>query len=176
MSYKFSDSKPVLVYEVFLPKKMSYASKLAEVLDAFLSDAGTRSIPAVQKKLNQLATDAERDKFVKRIRETIRGYSIYEVDGRFGTDTEPIDERTWVIRFIIDDPQVEGGIRGNFFSLAKEVIEFLVARRFAEELGKEMEIWFLEYEHCRLRKWIKEEDIPNQASEVTARKLAEPQG
>jgi len=157
MTYAFSEGKPVLVYEVFLPKKMSYASKLAEVLDSFLTESGVRTIPAVQKKLQELSTDAERQEFITQIRETITGYSIYEVDGRIASAAGPVDERTWVIRFIIHDPAVEGRIRGWFSSLAKQVIEYLIARRFAEELGTEQEIWFLEYERCRLRRWIKQE-------------------
>jgi len=121
MPYKYSDSKPVLVYEVFLPKSMSYASKLAEVLDAFLTDAGVRSIPAVQTELKQLPNDKERDMFVRCIRDAISGYSIYEVDGRFSTSTQPIDERTWAIRFIIHDPRVEGGIRGDLLSFPPSI-------------------------------------------------------
>lgn len=155
MNYVLTPSKRALVYEVLLPKKMSYASKLAEVLDAFLTEEGVQEIPAVKNHLEGLLSKEERSRDVLRIREVIKGYSIYEVDGRFAVDNEPVDERSWVIRFIIHDPQIEGANRTDFLTLAKTVVEYLIAHRFAEELGNEDEIWFLQYEHCSLRRWVK---------------------
>jgi len=156
MSYFLSEDKPVLIYEIYLPKKMSYASKVAEVLDSFFTQQRIRNIPAVAEKLQEIASGADRQRFIEWIVSTIKGYSIYEVDGGFSDGTRIFDERTWVIRFIIHDPSVDDGLGPDFRALSQDVITHLITRRFAEELGTEQEIWFLEYEHCRLRRWIQE--------------------
>ena len=157
MAYTFKESKPALVFEVFLPKRMHYASKLAEVLDAFLSKDGIMNIPAVKALIEKHkdVSPAKHQEFINKIKSTISGYSIYEVDGRFSGENGPVDERTWAIRFIIHDPIIDKGIRADFHSMAQSVIEYLIAERFASELGTEDEVWVLEYEHCSLRRWVK---------------------
>ncbi|MEW6355880.1 MAG: hypothetical protein AB1696_06130 [Planctomycetota bacterium] len=158
MSYSLSEGKPVLIYEVYLPKKMAYASKLAEVLDSFFTPQRLQDIPAVQTRLQEITPDSEKQRFIEWIVSTIKGYSIYEVDGGFSDGARLFDERTWVIRFILHDPMGQDGIRESFRTLSRDVIAHLVTRRFAEELGTEQEIWFLEYEHCRLRRWVQQTD------------------
>jgi hypothetical protein len=157
MTYTFKDSKPALVFEVFLPKRMHYASKLAEVLDAFLSKEGILSIPVIKELIERRKDDPpeKNAQLLETIKATISGYSIYEVDGRVESENGPIDERTWVIRFIIHDPSTDEGIRSEFHSMARSVIDYLIAQRFAAELGTEGEIWVLEYQHCSLRRWVK---------------------
>lgn len=160
MKYKHMPEKPARVYEVFLPKKMSYASKLAEVLDAFITPGGIENIPAVKTALDKIPQTKDksfREKFLGLLRKTISGYSIYEVDGRFNTDTGPIDERVWVIRFIIHDPDHDMGISGIFRSAADAAVTYLVSSRFAKELGKEEEVWVLRYDQCYLQRWVKSE-------------------
>jgi len=150
MSHKFLPNKDAWIYEVFLPKKMAYASKLAEVLDAFISDDGVRSIPYVKE------LDPEKQaKLAQRIRSAITGYSIYEVDGRFAGDKGPIDERTWVIRFIIFNPSEGQGNASEFIIEAQNIIESLISGRFAKELGSEDEIWTVQY-NAKISRWRRE--------------------
>lgn len=155
--YILLPAKPVLVFEVFLPKRPEYFAKLAEVLDSFLDVQRLRAVAAIRKIINVEKTTRgfDEEQFLKDISEVISGYSIYEVDGRFRGNSRPVDERVLVIRFIIHDPLVEGGMRDDLIERGKEVIRYLITRRFAEELGIEDEIWFVEYQNCWLQRWVK---------------------
>jgi hypothetical protein len=156
VSYKRIDRKPALVFDIFLPKRMSYASKLAEVLNGLVSESAITEIPAVKDLIRKHKDDsAGMAQFIEKMRD-ISGYSIYEVDGGFAGREGPVDERTWVIRLIIHDPRVETGTAPDFNRLAEAVVEHLIAHRFAEELGTEDEIWVLQYENCGLTRWVKE--------------------
>lgn len=166
MPYVFADSKPALVYEVYLPKKWRYRRKLREILDSFFSVHNVQSIPSVNAELQKIPLEANRRVFIEGIMSTIRGYSIYSVKGRHSDGARLYNEKTWVIRFIIHDPTVEGGIRSNYRRLAQEVINHLITRRFAEELGTEQEIWFIEYEQCRLRRWIKQSTLLQESTSI----------
>lgn len=155
MPYKRIDRKPALVFDIFLPKRMAYASKLAEVLNGLVSESAIAEIPAVQEVLRRHEGDSSgMTDFIEKMRD-ILGYSIYEVDGGFVGQQGHIDERTWVIRLIIHDPRVETGAGPDFNQLAAAVVEHLIAHRFAEELGTEDEIWVLQYENCGLTRWVK---------------------
>ena len=140
MKYRLDEDKLLMIYEVYLPKKFSYKRKLREVLDAFLSSDGLNDVPAVQQWLSTLET-ATRATRLQQLRNTISGYSIYQVKGRFLSEKGPIDEATWVIRFLIHDPTATGGMKGEIRSLAKTAVIHFITRRFAEELGTEDEIW-----------------------------------
>ena len=157
MSYTFKSKQMAMVFEVFLPKKMSYASKLSEVLDSFLTEKALTAIPKVREYLESRPLEIKA--LAKGLKSIISGYSIYEVDGRFATNTGPIDERVWVIRFIVYDCEVDCGMRTDFKRLAEVIIEHLVAERFAKELGSENEVWMLEYERCGLRRWVQDKII-----------------
>lgn len=155
MTYKRIARKPALVFDIFLPKRMAYASKLAEVLNGLVSTRAIAEIPAVQDLLRQHDGDpSSMANFIDKMRD-ILGYSIYEVDGGFVGQEGHIDERTWVIRLIMHDPRVETGTGPDFNRLAAAVVEHLIAHRFAEELGTEDEIWVLQYENCGLTRWVK---------------------
>lgn len=158
MQYELDQGKPAIVFEVMLPKRESYISKLKEVLDCFFNKDQLRVLPPIKAQLDKLGTDEAKEILIARLQDVISGYSIYEVDGRFATSDGPIDERTWVIRFIIHDPKEKGSMRGDIDSLARNVIIHLISKRFAEELGTEQEIWFLEYGHPMLQRWVKKAD------------------
>ena len=149
--------KPVLVFEVFLPKKSEYLGKLNEVLDAFLDPVKLKSVPDIRKAITigKTGSGFEEERFLRDISEIISGYSIYEADGRFCGTGGPIDERVLIIRFLIHDPLVEQGMRENLVENSKEVIRYLITKRFAEEIGVEDEIWFVEYRNCLLQRWVK---------------------
>src|SRR5438045_154119 len=90
-----------------------------------------------------------------------RGYSIYEMDGRYLSPEGPVDERVLVIRFIFHNARDDADPKTDFLAASMEVINHLVAHRFAEELGVEEEIWFLEYSHPQLAIWRKDEAAVN---------------
>jgi hypothetical protein len=158
MHYELDPEKPALVYEVMLPKRMDYSSKLAEVLGCFFKRDQLRQLPPLKAELDAMPDPDEREQFITRVQEAISGYSIYEVDGRYGTPKGPKDERTLVIRFIIHDPRVKGGMTDSLKALAKNIVVHLISKRFAEELGTEHEIWFLEFGSPTLQRWVKKAD------------------
>ena len=92
------------------------------------------------------------------------------MDGRYLSASGPVDERVLVIRFIFhhtgDEPEVVP--KTNFLDVSLEIVNHLVAHRFAEELGVEEEIWILEYSHPNLAIWRKrrpELDEPSKESD-----------
>jgi hypothetical protein len=67
-----------------------------------------------------------------------------------------------VIRVIFHNPGNEmapGGMRTDFLAASLEVVNHLVAHRFAAELGVEDEIWFLEYNSPQLAIWKRSGDL-----------------
>lgn len=164
--YQLEGPKLARMYEVILPKKLGYFGKVQEVLEDLFDEAAIRAVPFVResirrhKKADQ-GFDAEA--WVKTLCRASRGYSIYEMDGRYLGPAGPVDERVLVIRFIFhDDGRGEAG-QSELLAASLEVVNHLVAHRFAEELGVEEEIWFLEYTNTRLAIWRKDE--PGHAAE-----------
>ncbi len=157
--YRLEGPKPARMYEVILPKKLGYFGKVQEVLEDLFDEAAIRRIPFVRRlisknKRHDKAFDEEA--WIKTLCSASRGYSIYEMDGRYLSPQGPVDERVLVIRFIFHDPGEAGAY--DFLSASLEVVNYLVAQRFAEELGVEEEIWFLEYDRPLLSIWRKDAD------------------
>ena len=165
--YRLEGPKPARMYEVILPKKIGYFGKVQEVLEDLFNEDAIRAIPFVKKSI---ARGRKRDpgfddeRWVKTLVRASRGYSIYEMDGRYLSPTGPVDERVLVIRFIFHNPG--GGSPADkgatdFLDASLEIVNHLVAHRFAKELGVEEEIWFLEYHQPRLAIWRKnaEDDL-----------------
>src|SRR3954454_2313101 len=153
--YRLEGPKPARMYEVILPKKIGYFGKVQEVLEDLFSEEAIREIPFVRTTIEKNRRDDpgfDEDAWVKTLCRASRGYSIYEMDGRYLSPTGPVDERVLVIRFIFHNPGDDGQAspRTDFLAVSLEVINHLVAHRFAEELGVEDEIWFVEYSHPRL--------------------------
>lgn len=161
--YHLEGPKPARMYEVILPKKLGYFGKIQEVLEDLFSEAAIAKVPYVRKLIQ---SNRKRDKgfdeseWVRALSLAARGYSIYEMDGRYMSPTGPVDERVLVIRFIFHNPANLDDAKTDFLGVSLEVINYLVAQRFAEELGVEEEIWFLEYTHTQLAIWRKSEE-PN---------------
>src|SRR5690606_23551033 len=104
-----------------------------------------------QRRQDDANFDDER--WVRTLSRACRGYSIYEMDGRYLSATGPVGERVLVFRFIFHNPggpDDDPDPRSDFLAASLEVINHLVAHRFAEEIGVEEEIWFLEYTTPRL--------------------------
>lgn len=143
-----------------MPRKDEYSSFLEAVLDSFFDVEKTREIPEIKRILQAAegVSSFDADGFLKDICEVISGYSIYEVKGRFfDPPNAPVDEDTLVIRFIIQDSRYEGGMQSDLVQRSKEVIRYLITKRFAEEIGLEHQIWFVEYQNCLLQRWVKSE-------------------
>ena len=94
---------------------------------------------------------------IRTLSRAARGYSIYEMDGRYLSPEGPVDERVLVIRFIFHNPGGEADPKTDFLAASLEVVNHLVAHRFAAELGVEEEIWFLEYTNPQLMIWRKDD-------------------
>ncbi|MCA1686934.1 MAG: hypothetical protein LC745_13385 [Planctomycetia bacterium] len=162
--YRLEGPKPARMYEVILPKKIGYFGKVQEVLEDLFDEEAIRAIPFVKESIargRRRDPGFDEETWVKTLTRASRGYSIYEMDGRYLSPTGPVDERVLVIRFIFHNPAAEAAARKgetDFLDASLEVVNHLVAHRFAEELGVEEEIWFLEYPQPRLAIWRKNTD------------------
>jgi hypothetical protein len=184
--YRLEGPKPARIYEVILPKKIGYFGKVQEVLEDLFNEAAIRAIPFVRKSIargRRRDPGFDEEAWVKTLCRASRGYSIYEMDGRYLSPTGPLDERVLVIRFIFHNPGDEapdpppGSKTGtDFLDASLEVVNHLVAHRFAEELGVEEEIWFLEYYQPRLAIWRKHADGPPGEDDDDAGPKANPPG
>jgi hypothetical protein len=158
--YRLEGPKPARMYEVILPKKLGYFGKVQEVLEDLFREEAIRAIPFVRESIRKArAQDPSFDEedWVETLVRASRGYSIYEMDGRYLGKEGPVDERVLVIRFIFHNPANHGNRRTDFLAVSLEVVNHLVAHRFAEELGVEEEIWFLEYTNPKLAIWKRED-------------------
>jgi hypothetical protein len=154
-NYKLEGPKPARMYEVILPKKLGYFGKVQEVLEDLFDERAIRAIPFVKKSIAKNRKDPQFDEkaWIKTLCQASRGYSIYEMDGRYLSPTGPVDERVLVIRFIFHNPASPSDPGTDFLAASLEVVNHLVAHRFANELGVEEEIWFLEYHQPQLAIW-----------------------
>lgn len=156
--YHLEGPKPARMYEVILPKKLGYFAKVEEVLEDLFDEQAIRRIPFIQDAIARRKAqtpDFDDDAFIKTLCQASRGYSIYEMDGRYLSPKGPVDERVLVIRFIFHNPGDAADSRTDFLAASLEIVNYLVAHRFAAELGVEEEIWFLEYNQPQLAIWRK---------------------
>jgi hypothetical protein len=155
--YKLEGPKPARMYEVILPKKLGYFGKVQEVLEDLFHEEAIRAVPFVKQVIAERRRDPsfDEDRWVKTLTQASRGYSIYEMDGRYLSPQGPVDERVLVIRFIFHNPGQKDDAKGDFLEASLEIVNHLVAHRFAEELGVEEEIWILEYNNTSLAIWRK---------------------
>jgi hypothetical protein len=157
--YQLEGPKPARMYEVILPKKLGYFGKVQEVLEDLFDEDAIRAVPFVRQSIARYRkkhADFDEDAWVKTLCRASRGYSIYEMDGRYLSPQGPVDERVLVIRFIFHNPGGEPDVKTDFLAASLEVVNHLVAHRFAAELGVEEEIWFLEYHNPKLAIWRKD--------------------
>ena len=150
---------PARMYEVILPKKLGYFGKVQEVLEDLFNEDAIRAVPFIQKSIKQRRRQSgefDEEAWIRTLCQSSRGYSIYEMDGRYLSPEGPVDERVLVIRFIFHNPAKPADSRTDFLASSLEVVNYLVAHRLAEELGVEEEIWFLEYHQPQLAIWRKD--------------------
>jgi len=161
--YQLEGPKAARMYEVILPKKLGYFGKVQEVLEDLFQEDAIRAVPFIRRSIaDRRARDPSFDEheWVKMLCRASGGYSIYEMDGRYLAAGGPVDERVLVIRFIFHNDAIETDPNTDFLEASLEVVNHLVAHRFAEELGVEEQIWFLEYPATRLAIWRKDEAVP----------------
>ena len=157
--YVLEGPKPARIYEVIIPKKLGYFGKIQEVLEDLFDATAIVKVPFVRNTIAKRRRDPKFDEaaWLKALSGASRGYSIYEMDGRYLSDSGPIDERVLVIRFIFHETSPGDDDTTDFLAVSLEVVNYLVAHRFATELGVEEEIWFLEYSDPRLAIWRKDD-------------------
>ena len=157
--YQLEGPKPARMYEVILPKKLGYFGKVQEVLEDLFNEDAIRAVPFIRRTIAESRRrdpSFDEEGWIKTLCRASRGYSIYEMDGRYLARQGPVDERVLVIRFIFHNPRGEADPRTDFLAASLEVVNHLVAHRFADELGVEEEIWFLEYNQPQLAIWRKD--------------------
>ena len=165
--YELEGPKPARMYEVILPKKLNYFGKIQQVLEDLFEEDVIRTVPDVRRSIAEYRRrdpNFDEEAWVKSLGRATRGYSIYEMDGRYLGPAGPIDERVLVIRFIFHNP-IEAEFDEadanstppgtDLLTTSLAVVNHLVAYRFAVELGVEEEIWFLEYPQTKLAIWRK---------------------
>jgi hypothetical protein len=164
-TYLLEGPKPARIYEVIIPKKLGYFGKIQEVLEDLFDETAILRIPFVRESIAKKRKERSFDQeaWIKSLCGAVRGYSIYEMDGRYLSENGPVDERVLVIRFIFHDPGERIDGETEFLGVSLEVVNYLVAQRFATELGVEEEIWFLEYSTPRLAIW-RRQDVRNKQS------------
>jgi len=160
--YELEGPKAARMYEVILPKKLGYFGKVQEVLEDLFHEETIRAVPFVKRVIAKRQKDPtfDEDRWIKTLTQASRGYSIYEMDGRYVSPSGPVDERVLVIRFIFHNPRDRADPKTDVLEASLEVVNHLVAHRFAEELGVEEEIWFLEYNSVNLAIWRKTNTPP----------------
>jgi len=157
--YRLEGPKAARMYEVILPKKLGYFGKVQEVLEDLFREDAIRAIPFVRETIaerHRRDPTFDEEAWIRTLARASRGYSIYEMDGRYLAPQGPVDERVLVIRFIFHNPGGGTDPETDFLAASLEVVNHLVAHRFAEELGVEEEIWFLEFTNPRLAIWRKD--------------------
>src|SRR4051794_15857060 len=133
--YELEGPKPARMYEVILPKKLGYFGKIQEVLEDLFAEEAIRKVPFIRKTIeaNRARDPSFNDvAWIRTLCQASRGYSIYEMDGRYLSPQGPVDERVLVIRFIFHNPHEASG-QGDLLAASLEVVNHLVAHRFAEE-------------------------------------------
>jgi hypothetical protein len=161
--YQLLGPMPARMYEVILPKKLGYFGKVQEVLEDLFHEQAIREVPFIQQSIAARRlqyADFDEDGWIRTLCQASGGYSIYEMDGRYLAPQGPVDERVLVIRFIFHNPSDPADSRTDFLAASLEVVNYLVAHRFANELGVEEEIWFLEYHLPQLAIWRKGPSLP----------------
>ena len=105
-SYQLEGPKPARMYEVILPKKLGYFGKVQEVLEDLFDEPAIRSVPFVKQSIarRRRNPDFDDEAWIRSLCRGCRGYSIYEMDGRYLSASGPVDERVLVIRFIFHNP------------------------------------------------------------------------
>src|SRR3954471_3169493 len=97
--YRLEGPKAARMYEVILPKKLGYFGKVQQVLEDLFREDAIRAVPFVKRSIGRHRgrdPGFDEEAWIKTLGRATRGYSIYEMDGRFLAPTGPVDERVLV--------------------------------------------------------------------------------
>lgn len=127
-TFRTDASEPVMMFEVFLPKRMEYQSKLYEALQCGLHLENVRAFlrgadrETEQHRIRALIPEPVAAKYtdarIQNLQQVYFGFSLYEVDGVFVTDprdpaSHRMQERTQVVRLFFKPDAIYEMIRGN---------------------------------------------------------------
>ena len=123
--YRLEGPKPARMYEVILPKKLGYFGKVQEVLEELFDEEAIRAVPFIRKSIARAAARRPFDEegWIKTLGRASRGYSIYEMDGRYLSPQGPVDERVLIIRFIFHNPGDEADPKTDLLAASLEVVQ-----------------------------------------------------
>ena len=145
-------SEGVIIFELYLPVKHEPVLKL--ILDEFLDINSLLNSSAFGRFAASVDHLIPREDLARQFTNIIRGYSIYRVEGRFGSDSgSPIDELAVVARIIVradEESLAKIAKRSDFTFL------MFISRRLADETGEE-EIWHVVYKNCDLTRWVRQQ-------------------
>lgn len=127
-TFRTDPAEPVTMFEIFLPKRMEYQSKLYEALQGGLHLDNVRAFlrgadrETEQRRIKALIPEPGAAKYtdarIQNLQQVYFGFSLYEVDGVFVTDprdpaTHRMQERTQVVRLFFKPDAVYEVIKGN---------------------------------------------------------------
>lgn len=127
-TFRTDPAEPVTMFEIFLPKRMEYQSKLYEALQGGLQLENVRAFlrgadrEDEQRRIKALIPESVTAKYtdlrIQNLQQVYFGFSLYEVDGVFVTDprdpaTHRMQERTQVVRLFFKPDAIYESIRTN---------------------------------------------------------------
>src|SRR6478735_7503351 len=121
--YSLEGPKPARIYEVILPKKLGYFGKVQEVLEDLFKEEAIRKVPFIRDAIKRGRREPGFDEqtWIETLCQASRGYSIYEMDGRYLSPTGPVDERVLVIRFIFHNPGDRRDKKADYLEASLEI-------------------------------------------------------
>ena len=134
-NYRFIPWQPIMRCRIFMPRNSLNKHIIRAIVDAFKSPADIANIPAMNEYFARHPGD--RQPLVELLGNIAGGSTRYMAIGRYKGE----DEKCQITEYITFDPEVSGSGREQFWALALDVITHLIARRYAEHLGLEREVW-----------------------------------
>lgn len=154
------ESVPAVDYAIYLPANPEYLLVRDAVMNAFQTIEWIEGIPGVSAYLAQHPED--RTAVCNQLGRIIQGYSRSEVDGRFGLE----DEKSWCFEItVLDDPSMPPAMQAKARVLSRTVLNHLIARRFAEQIGLEYQVWAKKLRETEIDRWVQEQqmEVSNEA-------------
>lgn len=140
--YQTEVAEPGIMFEIYLPKKLEYQSRLYETLrDGHTHEKVTDWLLTHQDHVRPLLPPVLRHAFPRRMEtrhEVYFGFSMYEVDGVFfDQNGQPIEDRTQVLRLILY-PDYNLILHGVKESVREDVMEHVrLFRKLPLSLSKD---------------------------------------
>ena len=147
-----------LMYEVMVPKKLSYYKHIQDVLEGLFNIDQILSDPVFRDRIDRGVTvkigqnsEEPLETALRYVSSIFTGYSMYEVDGRFRcNDGRLEDERVIVVRFFFHETQKRDDQEWHeFVGMVTLAVRHLVAIKLAERLDED-EVWLVEHASPRI--------------------------